>query len=105
MELYYKLRNGKWVYELAIETAFLVTTGKERHAHRDEYLDWLESYLNNTILEVKSSTDPELFNELLTRETKIMAMQVYRNKHNCTLAEARDVVEWLLGKEDDNGKA
>jgi ribosomal protein L7/L12 len=53
---------------------------------------------------VKASTDPELFNELLNRENKIMAMRVYRDKHGCTLAEARDAVELLLGKEDNNGQ-
>ena len=101
MKLYYKLANGEWIPDYSVEKAFLICEGKPRYGNESEFLDWLASKLNTTILEVKSSTDPELFNELLTRENKIMAMQVYKDKHDCTLAEARDVVELLLGGDDD----
>lgn len=102
--LYYKLCNGDWVTDYAIETAFLITQGKPRQGNESQFLDWLESNLNKTIVQVSNSTNHDIFDYAIAKGNKLMAMTLYRDQNNCTLAEAKDVVEWLLGG-DDNGKA
>lgn len=104
MSLYYKLANGDWVTEHAIETAFLITQGKSRKENKREFLDWLESHLNKTIAQVSDSMNHDIFDYAIAKENKLMAMTLYRDQHNCTLSEAKDVVEWLLGGDEHECK-
>lgn len=96
MSLYYKLANGKWVPEYALDEAFLISEGKTRFGNESEFLDWLGSLLNTTLLEVKAGTDPTLFNEAIASENKILAIKLYREQNNCRLAEAKVIVESML---------
>lgn len=104
MSLYYKLCNGDWVSELAVNTAFCLTSGKERNGNESEFLDWLDSHLNKTILEVKASTDPTLLDEAIASENKILAIKLYMEQNNCRLAEAKVIVESMLEGRNQNGK-
>lgn len=100
MSLYYKLANGNWVHEHALDEAFLISEGKTHFGNEIAFLDWLDSLLNITLLEVKADTDPTLFEEAIASENKLLAIKLYRYQHNCTLSEAKDVVEWLLGGDE-----
>lgn len=104
MSLYYKLANGNWVHEHVLDEAFLISEGKTHFGNESAFLDWLGSLLNITLLEVKADTDPTLLEEAIASENKILAIKLYMYQHNCTLAEAKDVVEWLLGGDEHECK-
>jgi ribosomal protein L7/L12 len=96
MSLYYKLANGNWVHEHALDEAFLISEGKTHFGNEIAFLDWLGSLLNITLLEVKADTDPTLLEEAIASENKILAIKLYIEQNNCRLAEAKNAVEFML---------
>ena len=91
--LYYKLANGNWVDRYDIETAFYISTGAKYTADSKKFICWLFPLLGESILAVKRGDDPKLISELLKSGQKVKAMKVYKDLHNCTLAEAKEVIE------------
>ena len=91
--LYYKLANGNWVDRYDIETAFYISTGAKYTANSKEFVRWLFPLLGESILAVKKGDDPELITELLKSRQKIRSIKVYKDLHDCTLAEAREAIE------------
>ena len=96
MNLYYKLANGNWVDRYEIEMAFYISTGAKYTTDSKEFVRWLFSLLGESVLAVKKADDPKLIEELLKSRQKIRAMKVYKDIHNCTLAEARDAIERMM---------
>lgn len=96
VNLYYKLANGNWVDRYDIETAFYISTGAKYTTGGKEFVRWLFPLLGKSILAVKKADDPELIAELLKSRQKIRAMKVYKDIHNCTLAEARETIERMM---------
>ena len=94
--LYYKLANGNWVDRYDIETAFYISTGAKYIADSKKFICWLFPLLGESILAVKKGDDPELITELLKSGQKVRSMKVYRDLHDCTLAEAREAVEGMM---------
>ena len=94
--LYYKLANGNWVDRYDIETAFYISTGAKYIADSKKFICWLFPLLGESILAVKKGDDPELITELLKSGQKIRAIKVYRDLHDCTLAEAREAVKGMM---------
>ena len=94
--LYYKLANGNWVDRYDIETAFYISTGAKYTADSKEFVRWLFPLLGESILAVKKGDDPKLIEELLKSRQKIKAIKVYKDLHNCTLAEAKEAVEGMI---------
>ena len=94
--LYYKLANGNWVDRHDIETAFYISTGAKYIADSKKFICWLFPLLGESILAVKRGDDPELIEELLKSRQKIRAIKVYKDLHDCTLAEAREAVKGMM---------
>ena len=96
MNLYYKLAKGNWVDRYDIETAFYISTGAKYTTDSKEFASWLFPLLGESILAVKKVDDPELIEELLKSRQKIRAIKVYKDIHNCTLAEAKEAIERMM---------
>lgn len=96
MNLYYKLANGNWVDRYEIEMAFYISTGAKYAIDGKKFVCWLFPLLGKSILAVKKADNPELIAELLKSRQKIKAMKVYKDIHNCTLAEARETIERMM---------
>ena len=94
--LYYKLANGNWVDRYDIETAFYISTGAKYIADSKKFICWLFPLLGESILAVKKGDDPELITELLKSGQKVRSMKVYRDLHDCTLAEAKEAIEGMM---------
>ena len=94
--LYYKLANGNWVDRYDIETAFYISTGAKYTTDSKEFVRWLFSLLSESILAVKKGDDPELIAELLKSGQKVRAIKVYKDLHDCTLAEAKEAIERMM---------
>lgn len=105
--LYYRLSSGKWVTECAVKTAYEIDTGKECKDHWTIKLDlsfgkyydpnfsaWLFDHLGKTIMSVKKEEDMSL--EELISSNKFVAIRVYKEKNNCTLAEAREAIDKII---------
>ena len=91
--LYYKLANGNWVDRYDIETAFYISTGAKYSADSKKFICWLFPLLGESILAVKKGDDPALIAELLKSGQKVRAIKVYKDLHDCTLAEAREAIK------------
>ena len=61
-----------------------------------KFVRWLFPLLGKSILAVKRGDDPELIAELLKSRQKVRAIKVYKDLHDCTLAEAREAVEGMM---------
>ena len=94
--LYYKLANENWVDRYDIETAFYISTGAKYTTDSKKFICGLFPLLGESILAVKKGDDPELITELLKSRQKIKAIKVYKDLHDCTLAEAREAVEGMM---------
>ena len=94
--LYYKLANGNWVDRYDIETAFDISTGAKYPTDSKEFVRWLFPLLGESILAVKKADDPGLITELLKSRQKVRAIKVYKDLHNCTLAEAKEAIEGMM---------
>ena len=94
--LYYKLANGNWLDRYDIETACYISTGAKYTTDSKKFVCWLFPLLGESIRAVKKGDDPELITELLKSGQKVRAIKVYKDLHDCTLAEAREAIEGMM---------
>lgn len=102
--LYYTLRNGQYVDEIDLHRAYEIVTGKTYTYDSQEYSKWLHSLLGKSIVSVQKSEDMAI-EDFLKRGSTIGAVKVYRERNGCTLREAKDAIDELKKKmdEDENG--
>jgi hypothetical protein len=96
-ELYYKGKDGQWYTEHNLHQAYLITTGKEWWKNELVYYAWLKRIWGIFIIEEKANDEMSV-EELVAKDQGILAMQVYRVNHNCTLSEAREAINNMKGK-------
>ena len=96
-ELYYKGKDGLWYTEHNLHQAYLITTGKEWWKNQLGYYAWLKRIWGIFIIEEKANDEMSI-EELVAKDQRIMAIKVYMVNHNCTLAEAREVINKMKGK-------
>lgn len=93
-EIYYILSDGHIITRHELQNAYYVTHGYDYRRNEKDFLKWLYDLLGKTIMQVISEQDMEV--EKLAKDRAILAMKLYRERHNCTLAEAREYVESYL---------
>ena len=95
-QLYYKMTNGNWISRYDVEMAFYISSGAKYTVNGEEFIRWLFPLLGESILAVKKADDPELITELLKSGQKVRAIKVYKDLHDCTLAEAKEAIERMM---------
>lgn len=88
-KLFYETYSDVLLEPCDIERAFYITFGKHRSDSESEYLRYLYSLFGKSIKKaVRLSVE-----DLLHRGHKIMAIKLYRDINNCSLAEAKNAVD------------
>jgi glycine/serine hydroxymethyltransferase len=96
-EIFYVLVDDHIVTRQEVEMAFYVTHGYHNtHKHEQEFLRWLYSLLGKTIKQAILEYDMQV--EKLAQCRPILAMKLYRERYDGTLADARDYVENLQNR-------
>ena len=87
MSVYYKTTKGAIIRDCDLEQAFLIVTGSYRYKSEKNYLLWLKSVWGNYIISAHNANELSVEN-LLRDGQKLLAIRVYSDQNNCTLAEA-----------------
>jgi ribosomal protein L7/L12 len=90
--LYYQLRNGNIVAEYELHKAFEICTGETYHYESVTYSKWLYSLLGNSIVKAMRETEVDIM-QFLKGNNIVAAVRLYRNSHDCTLLEAKEVID------------
>ena len=96
-ELYYKGKDGLWYTEHNLQQAYLITTGKEWWKNELGYYAWIRKIWGIFIIEEKAEDEMSI-EELLEKGQRIMAIKVYRARHDCSISEAREAINNMKGK-------
>lgn len=89
MLLYYKTKDGKYVDQYNIASAFNIVYGKSRIGNESEYLKFLWDLLHSTLT---FEPDPTI-EKFIKAGHKIYAIRLYRDEHDCTLREAKEIID------------
>lgn len=89
--LYYTLKNDRLVSEIELHKAYEVATGETFSFEGHAYEDWLNSLMGKSIVSVRDSADMTIV-DFLEKNALLDAIKIYRERHVCSLAEAREVV-------------
>ena len=96
-EFYYKGKDGLWYTEHNLRQAYLITTGRQSWKHEHSYYSWVKLIWGIFIIEERAEDEMDI-DELLANDQRVIAMKVYRARHNCTLVEAREAINRMKGK-------
>lgn len=88
--LYYQMKDGRYIRKHELEEAFYIQHGYYRHKNETEFLKWLYSLLGKTIMKVVREYDMQV--EELAKSRPVLAVMLYRSRYSCSLVEARDYV-------------
>ncbi|MCM1215383.1 MAG: hypothetical protein NC548_12795 [Lachnospiraceae bacterium] len=89
MALYYKTKDGKYVDEYDVASAFNIVHGKSKIGNESEYLKFLWELLHSTL-----TFEPEpTIEKFIKAGRKIYAVKLYRDEHNCTVKEAKEIID------------
>ncbi len=94
--LYYQMKDGRYIQKRELEEAFYIQHGYYRHKNETEFLKWLYSLLGKTIMKVVREYDMQV--EELAKSRPVLAVMLYRNRYNCSLVEAREYVNSHIEK-------
>lgn len=100
MTVYYKTTEGTIIRNCNLEEAYLITTGKHRFESENDWMCWLNSIWGKYIISAHNVNEFSV-EEYVRNGNKLEAVRLYRDQHNCTLREAKDVVDEMF--EEANG--
>lgn len=95
--------NGRYYKEHELATAYFLTTGdcvwtsEIDDYHTKKFDIWVHDLIGLSIKKIVNMNDVS-YEELLRGGQKILAVQVYRDRWNCTLREAKEAIDEIQAK-------
>ena len=88
----YKLKGGAYVSRSEVEMAYYIATGRNCWESESNFLLWLDSVWGKAIIATYNE-DTITVEELVKQNQIVFACRLYKAKHNCTLSEAKAVID------------
>ena len=88
--MYFELTTGRIVTEREMHTAYEILYGEKPDENIPRYNDWINSVYGIEELISKSEITIE---QLIKGDAFVEAVKLYKDQHDCTLREAREIVD------------